>query len=278
MVTKYWRKYWQKQTIFSNFVQSKKALFPTEELNESCWSPMTGGGTVFDGYITHPPRGHSMHMSYSRKMIMSMTAAHILAKIGSTLMSVSCTRIRVARLDERTPNASITYGGRSYSSLWGDLDVLVDGAGLLDVGHLPDEGDGAEDGGEDGAGHVPRFLAVEVALQQPGERFLQQRFKVSQLFKFKLASLQWTCLLGNSVASLRLARMTVGGTLHCTFQAWQLLLLFGKSFNCVSSTQDCVQHCVEVGNLRRQADAKQTTNRTVEKISLFQLIKAFYFA
>ena len=181
MVTKYWRKYWQKQTIFSNFVQSKKALFPTEELNESCWSPMTGGGTVFDGYITHPPRGHSMHMSYSRKMIMSMTAAHILAKIGSTLMSVSCTRIRVARLDERTPNASITYGGRSYSSLWGDLDVLVDGAGLLDVGHLPDEGDGAEDGGEDGAGHVPRFLAVEVALQQPGERFLQQRFKVSQL-------------------------------------------------------------------------------------------------
>ena len=72
---------------------------------------------------------------------------------------------------------SLSHTG-SYS-LRGDLDVLVDGAGLLDVGHLSDEGDRAEDGGVDGAGHVPGFLAVEVALEQPGEDFLHQRFKVS---------------------------------------------------------------------------------------------------
>ena len=48
-------------------------------------------------------------------------------------------------------------------------------------------------------------------------------------------------------------------------RSWQLLLLFWQSFNCVSSTQDCALHCVEVGNLWRQADAKQTTNRTAEK-------------
>ena len=42
--------------------------------------PLTGGGTVFDGYITRPPRGHSMHISYSRKMITSMTGAYISKK------------------------------------------------------------------------------------------------------------------------------------------------------------------------------------------------------
>ena len=67
---------------------------------------------------------------------------------------------------------SLSHTG-SYS-LRGDLDVLVDGAGLLDVGHLADVGDGAEDGGEHGAGEVSRFLAVEVALQQPCEDFLKR--------------------------------------------------------------------------------------------------------
>ena len=56
-----------------------------------------------------------------------------------------------------------------------DLSVTIS----LDVGHLEDVWDGAEDGGEHGAGEVSRFLAVEVALQQPCEDFLSSLHHVS---------------------------------------------------------------------------------------------------
>ena len=61
----------------------------------------------------------------------------------------------------------------SYRSLRGDFDVLVDGSALLDVRHLANVGDGAENTGEQGAGRVTRLLAVQVALQQSREHLLK---------------------------------------------------------------------------------------------------------
>ena len=60
----------------------------------------------------------------------------------------------------------VTYGDRSPAH--------VHCSPLLDVRHLADVGDGAENAGEQRAGRVTRLLAVQVALQQSREHLLKR--------------------------------------------------------------------------------------------------------
>merc|ERR1719205_335975 len=62
---------------------------------------------------------------------------------------------------------------RPSSRLRRNLHVVVDGASLLDVRHLPNVGHSTEDGGHDEAGRVARLLAVDIPLQNPHENFLR---------------------------------------------------------------------------------------------------------
>ena len=57
-----------------------------------------------------------------------------------------------------------------------EFDVAVDHPALLDLGHLPDAGDGAEGLGQEEGRGGPWVLAVEVALQHPGVLLLERLY------------------------------------------------------------------------------------------------------